>query len=623
MISEETIRTVRDNTNLVQVIGERVKLERAGRSFKGLCPFHKEKTPSFHVNPERNFYYCFGCQAKGDGIRFVQETEGLSFVEAVRELASRLGIEIEETRSLDERRQEQDQKRRLELLYAVSDAAAAYYERCLAEHPLRELADAELARRGLSFADAGHATALRAFRIGYAPHAWDGLAQALKAGGFSPVAAENVGLLVPRKSGPGHYDRFRHRLMFAITDLRGRVVGFSGRSLAAPSPEQMAQHGLSPLGSGDEAPAKYMNSPESAIYKKREIVFGLYQARDAVRQQNECVLVEGNFDVMSLHARGILNVVAPLGTAFTREQAAQVKRYTERVTLLFDGDAAGRKAAASAREPCQQEGLLARVASLPQGLDPDDLVQRKGPDALRACLQSARGMLEHLIETTLESGFSGADAETRGKKIQGVLDLIKNEQDPTVRALAASHADTIASRLGISDVRSLGALARAVRQAGVTPSQVAERAPNPDRARSPSRTDAIEAAVLGVLVEHPRLLAHPQVEPLLAHTSGALALSLSILARGPELAERLEQFPEQTRPVVAEHLVAPRFEEEVTALRVLLENLRKLGNREHKALKAELESELREAQRSGDRDREDELLGALHQLNRARMERAK
>jgi DNA primase len=615
VISQETINQVRERANIVQVVGERVKLERAGRSFKGLCPFHKEKSPSFHVNEEKNFYHCFGCHASGDCIRFVQETDGLSFTEAIRELASRLGIAISETRSDVDRRQENEAERRQKELYAVNEAAASAFERFMIDHPLRQFAWQELERRALlPTGNSTIADALKAFRIGYAPYGWDSLGQALKGAGLSHVAAETVGLLAPRRNGPGHYDRFRHRLMFAIVDLRGRVVGFSGRSLPQPEADVLQSLNLSAPAGGEE-PAKYINSPESPIYRKRDMVFGLYQARNAVRQQDECVLVEGNFDVLSLHARGIDNVVAPLGTAFTQEQAAQIRRYTQRALLLFDADSAGRRASIAAREPCQAEGLLARVATLPDGTDPDDFVRTRGADALRAALKSARGMLEYLIDQSLESGFATADPETQGRRIQEVVDLIRSDDDPTVRALAQTHADRIATRLGIRDVHSMQALTRAVRQAGAPAGRREKESVHPGQARSRARYEAIESIILSCLVEHPGLLGEAPVAELMKYVSGSLALAVAVLQQAPQRpTDLLAQFPEDLRQVVAESIAAPTLDDPNIARRLALENLGKLAAKEWRMQKIELETELRKARSAGDQGREDELLQQMQRL---------
>ena len=385
MIAPETITLVKERTDIVALIGETVRLIRSGRSFKGLCPFHKEKSGSFYVHPDRGFYHCFGCAESGSAIDFVMKTNGLDFREAVVMLAERAGIHVEESQAKDPRAGEV--KRDKDELYAVNNLAATFFERELrlskthtseSGHPLAHYALDELARRGMPDLGTEGPDATRwmdcaqAFRLGYAPPGWDGLANFLRQQGISPLVAERAGLLVPRERGSGHYDRFRHRLMFAVIDSLGRVVAFSGRALTPPSDGEL------PPGSptyGGEPPAKYINSPESPIYKKGDQLFGLFQAKLALRNRGQAILVEGNFDVVSLHARGIDTAVAPLGTAFTNEQAKLLKRFSPKVVVLFDGDNAGRKATRAARAPCREGGLEARVARLPLGVDPDDLVR--------------------------------------------------------------------------------------------------------------------------------------------------------------------------------------------------------------------------------------------------------
>jgi DNA primase len=621
VISQESIERVRSQANLAQIVGERVKLERRGRSLIGLCPFHKEKSPSFHVNEERGFYYCFGCHASGDGLKFLQETEGLSFVEAVRVVAQKLGIELVETRSDADRRQDDDARRRREELFSANQEAANYFIECLAQHPLASIAHAELERRGLGdTTDVAVRDALTAFKVGYAPLGWDGLVNHLRRSGLSVLAAEKVGIIAARKTGGGHYDRFRHRLMFAILDLSGKVIGFSGRELRSPTEVEFKRAGIAPLGTTEEAVAKYMNSPESQIYKKRETVFGLFQARAAVRELNNCVLVEGNFDVLSLHARGVLNVVAPLGTAFTQEQAAQIKRYTPNVTLLFDGDSAGRRASAASREPCRVEGLNARVASLPPGTDPDDLIQKKGPEAIRQCVRNARGMLEYLIESSLDSGFKSEDVQAQSAKIGEVLALIAEEQDPTLRALAQTHADTVAARLGIKDARSLTALHRAIRQASGSPQPSSKRmvAP-PESARSQGRAGAIEEETLGAFVEFPELLQDPELQPLLGYAQGTLALGLATLARaGGQLIEHLPEMGESLRHIVSERLAAPQLKDALHARDAIRKNLQKLASADTRRFKEQTIELLHQARRVGDIEKEMELLAKLTEYSQRR-----
>jgi DNA primase len=632
VISPETIEAVRHQVSIVAVVGDRVRLERKGQSHVGLCPFHKEKTPSFSVNAERGFFYCFGCQASGNVISFLQQVDGLSFPEAVRELAERAGIPVAEIGSTTDRKQEAEARRRRDELYAAGAVAAEFFERCLKEHPFGGYARAELGRRKLTPELAeGAAEAQQAFRIGYAPYGWDGLTRHLREVGFNLRAAETVGLIGERKSGDGHYDRFRHRLMFAVLDLQGRVIAFSGRCLDEPPVEELERLGVVP-GRAAEPPAKYYNSPESPIYRKREAVFGLFQARQAIREHDRCVVVEGNFDVVSLHARGIKHVVAPLGTAFTMDQAAQIKRYTTHATFLFDGDAAGQRATVAAREPCQKVGLVARVARLPRGMDPDDLIREGGREAVDRVLSGSRALLEYLIDTALQSGFTTDDAVARAAKIREVGELIASEEDAAVRAMAERHADEVAGRLGIlagDDGRSFRAVRSAVLGAARGPSEPAraEVAAPPERARSPSRVDEIRNQIFGAALEYPELLAEPSVIELLEAADGDLALGLSAVGALSETGGGLtramgdptafvNQFPESLRRQVSIRLAVPELTSLDQARAVLTDNLMKLARLHGRRERASVVEELRRAAASGDLDAEVSLL--QRQLARAR-----
>jgi DNA primase len=632
LIGQETIDRVRQQTGIVSLIGETVKLTQRGRSHVGLCPFHKEKTPSFHVSEERGFYHCFGCSVSGDVFKFVMETEGLAFVDAVRRLAERAGITIVETEDASELRRQAEQRRRQQELYDAMSAAAEFFERMLREHPLAGHAEAELERRGLVAASATDAIAdaLQAFRIGYAPYGWDTLATHLKAAGISHQAAENVGLLAPRKTGAGHYDRFRHRLMFAVMDLTGRVIAFSGRALSEPEASELHDLGIQSLGTaGADAPAKYVNSPESPIYRKREAVFGLHQARQALRAKNDCVVVEGNFDVVSLHARGIQNVVAPLGTAFTLEQARLIKRFVPTVTLLFDGDSAGQRAVVASREPCRAAGLSARVATLPAGRDPDDLVRSDGAVALERVIGAARGLLEHLIDRVLEAGFASSDAQARVVAIRQVSELIGAEDEAT-RALAENHANRVAERIaaraGIADARSFQALRRAVgeglRRTEAAQSQGSARAEPPARARSRDRRGELGLEILGALLDYPELLATQEVVAGIESVEGDAAAAIAALRQAldsgtfasPELI--LAKLSPSIHPFAAARLAAPRHERLEEARAELLENVKKLRRLELERQKTEVVEELERASREGDFEQEIALL--REQMRRAR-----
>jgi DNA primase len=637
MIGQETIDRIRHETKIVELVGETVRLQRRGRSFTGLCPFHKEKTPSFHVNPERGFYHCFGCHASGDAIKFVQETQGLDFVEAVRALCERVGIDIVENESDAERKQQAEARRRQQELYDIGDRAAEYFERMLREHPLGDHARAELARRGLTPSTPTDtiADALQAFRIGYAPYGWDGLVRFLKESGLSARAAETVGLLAPRKTGSGHYDRFRHRLMFTVIDVQGRVVAFSGRALNEPTADELRQKGIDPMGTSGsgEAPAKYFNSPESPVYRKREAVFGLYQSRQALRGGEPCLIVEGNFDVVSLHARGLKNAVAPLGTAFTVEQARQVRRFTSDVVLMFDGDSAGKRATNASREPCQAAELTAKVVTLPAGKDPDDFVRERGAPAVQQLLKHSKGILEYLIDQALSEELLRG-SETRARSAAYVTKLLNTEKDPTLRSLAETYADALIGRvLGTNqdnpdDVRTLKALGRALHarpaatgsRAGFVPLQ-------PHRARSRDRREELGHEVLGALMDFPELAEDTASDAAAAVIDGDVALAFAAVRQAirqgnlanPE--DVLAKLPAPIHPFALARLAAPRHERLEDARVELVDNVKKLQSLELKREKSEVTEELEAAQRIGDAKQEDALLQQIYEKARRARER--
>ena len=666
MISPDTIALVKERTDLVALIAETVKLTRRGRSFVGLCPFHQEKTPSFHVNAERGFFHCFGCKESGGAVDFVIKTEGYTFPEAVRALAERAGIEVSETTTDAEKREQNAARRAKEDLYGVNGAAATFFERSLrgaSAHPLAHHARAELERRGLPIPSeddrVGEAArvgdTLQAFRVGYAPYGWDALSTYLKQQGISPVQAERVGLLVPRQSGTGHYDRFRHRLMFAVTDVLGRVIAFSGRALPDPSPEELAALHLSgpPTGTG-EAPAKYINSPESPIYTKGEHLFGLHQARQAIRQSGEAILVEGNFDVVSLHARGVGTAVAPLGTAFTAAQAKLLKRFAPSVIVLFDGDNAGRKATRAARAPSREGGLDAKVASLPRGIDPDDFVRSHGPEALERLLKSARGMREHLIEDALDGdAFRSGSLDEQRARLRAVTTLLSEETDPTLRAMAKTYADQLSSKLMVrgQPLTNLRELEIAVEQAlgsnaRAAPPLPASHSPVPhDRARSRSRHEEIAQEMLGALLDYPELLDDPEIEPALGQLDGDAALAVIALRRavtrhaksGPSMRgetddvsggdaptrrasgieigvyadEFLAQIPRSIQAFAVGRLASPAFDSAEEARGVLLDNARKLSSLTLKRENAAEIEQLNRTSAQGDAESENEQLRAI------------
>ncbi len=609
MIAPTTIDAIRERVDLIALIRETVKLERRGRSFVGLCPFHPEKSPSFHVSPERGFYHCFGCKESGSAFDFVMKLEGLTFPEAARRLAERAGVELEQTQTDAERREADAARRGKEELYGVNSLAAHYYETMLREHPLARFARDEIERRGLVATDPTGpiADALQAFRVGYAPDGWEGLVNYLRQQGISPIVAEKVGLIHSRKSGQGHYDGFRHRLMFAIIDVQGRVVGFSGRVL--PDPQ---------TGAVDKTVGKYINSPESPVYRKGETLFGLYQARQATRDRDETILVEGNFDVVSLHARGVKNVVAPLGTAFTPAQAKLLRRFAPSVVLLFDADAAGRKATREARATCREAGLSAKVAVLPDGKDPDDLARERGEEGVRAVVAHARGILEHLLDEALDEGFARLDAHERAARVKHVVALISSEDDPTVRAMAKAYADRIVQRIEVPGVATLADLQPAIERAlaasfGPTTHEQAPPA-GPWQARSRDQVHEIGGAILGSFMEWPTLLDDPELSDAIDLLEGDVALALAALRqirseeKSLDGAAILAHLPPALHTSAARSLAAPRHASAEDARTELLSNALKLKKLSLFREKARVEEAIPHVRRGGDIAAEDALL---------------
>jgi len=398
-IPEQTIQEVRDRIDIVDLVGRYVELKRAGRNFKGLCPFHNEKSPSFNVNPDRQIFHCFGCGEGGDVFGFLIRREGLTFPEAARQLASECGIEIPESA-----REDVGETEKLRAALAV---AQDVYRAALASDE-GAAARAYLAKRGLD------GDRIARLGIGFAPDRWDAVASALGRKRIPGEIGEKAGLLVRRRGGSGFYDLLRGRVTFPIHDVRGRLVAFGGRTLAS-----------------DEA-AKYINTPETPVFRKREALYGLSQALEPVRQSGRVVVCEGYFDRIALDRAGIGEAVATCGTALTSEHGRQLRRRTRDVVLLFDGDEAGRKATWRALEVLLPEGLRVRAAALPGGTDPDDVLAQRGPAALCEIVDAAKDALELAIEWALADGC--APPAQKADAVGRLAPLVARVADPVERA---------------------------------------------------------------------------------------------------------------------------------------------------------------------------------------------
>lgn len=421
MFSDRVIEQIRDRFSIEELVRQYVPLRKVGKELKARCPFHQEKTPSFRVSPERGLYHCFGCKKSGDIFSFLQEQEGFSFPDAVRFLAEKANIEIDEgAKDPSVIAQEKRAKELVERMYFACEVAAEFYERCLNDRAFSSLARQAIADRGVSEATAS------VFRLGYAPAEWDGLVREMRARGVSPADAETAGLLVPSKKQGSFYDRFRHRLMFPIFDRHGKIVAFSGRIL--PFAEGM------PPGVVNEDAGKYINSPETPLYKKSETLFGLQVAKSRMRENAEAILVEGNFDVVTMHEHGFTETVAPLGTALTEAHVKLLRRVAETVTLAFDADEAGRKATKLVLDACGKTDLVVRVATLAadRGKDPDEVLRRpRGEEVLRDRLRRSVEIVQWYIDDV--AAHVGDGSSERVGALRQVAPFVARVSDEILR----------------------------------------------------------------------------------------------------------------------------------------------------------------------------------------------
>jgi len=420
----DTIEQVKQRADIVDVVSEYVVLRKQGKDFTGLCPFHEDKKPSFSVSPSKQFYYCFSCGAGGNVFKFLMELNKRSFSEVVLDLAKRYQVSVQ-TMKVEDRQEFQRQLSVREQLYEILAIASRFFEHALMQSQAEPALAYLIEKRHLTL------ETIQQFQLGYAPAGWETLYGYLVDQKRYPVQlVEQAGLLIPRKDGSSYYDRFRDRLIIPIHDLQGRVVGFGGRAL------------------DDEQP-KYLNSPETELFDKGRILFGLDKARQAIAKQDQAIVVEGYFDVIALHAAGITNVVASMGTAFSAQQVRQLLRYTEskRIVLNFDADRAGNQAAERAIgevETLAYQGEL-RVLNIPDGKDPDEFLQHHDAAAYEQLLTDAPLWLDWQIQRAIaDKELSHADQFQQAT--QAVVKLLGNLPNATLRTHYIHHSANLLSR---------------------------------------------------------------------------------------------------------------------------------------------------------------------------------
>lgn len=460
---------VRSHANIVEVVSGYVALKKKGRKHWGCCPFHGEKTPSFTVDEEKGFFYCFGCHETGDVFKFIMKSESCGFAEAVKFLANKYGIPIpERQKSAAEIAREQKAKQ----VIAANDLATRFYQACLTKTPHGKAALEYLYDRGITD------DIIESFSIGFAVNSFNALTNALGKRGCSAELLTQAGLAVPGKNG-GAYDKFRSRVMIPIKDPRGKTVGFTGRILGNGSP-------------------KYMNTGETEFFIKRYLLFGLDIAVNEIRKTRQAIVVEGHMDAISLHARGVTNAVASMGTAFAGEQARLLKRMADEVVFCYDSDNAGRNASVRAVSIARAAGLRVRVANVPDGKDPDEFIRQHGRDSFLEVIRQALDGIDYQVEETiLQNNVTNLAGKVEAvSKIIPFLLECKNEIE------AAEHIRRLAQRLTIDEGLIAAEYRKAAKKSGVQASGVVQQ---PAVKSTYTAEQQAEEMLLAVLMEHPTL----------------------------------------------------------------------------------------------------------------------
>ncbi len=463
MIPPSAVRELQDRLSIVEVIGGYLSLKKAGRNYKALCPFHPEKTASFMVYPEKQFFICYGCGAGGDALSFVMKHERMEFPEAVELLAQKAGVAVPRLSGVRPAKESEE-------LYRAHELAVRFFRECLSSAEGEE-ARAYLKKRGLPPA------AWETFSIGYAPQRWDALLSAAGKEGLAPAALERAGLVIPRDGGQGWYDRFRRRVMFPIGDSRGRVIAFGGRTLEGDGP-------------------KYMNSPETELYVKGKVLYGLHLAAPEIRQKDFCIVVEGYMDMVMPFQHGVRNAVASMGTSLTDPQVRLIRRHTRNVVMVYDGDYAGQSATLRGLDLLLEQEMRVRVAVLPGGSDPDSLIREQGPERFAQVLRESRELFDYKLGH-LTGQFNPGEVEGRVRICQEILPTIKRVPNAIQRG---EYVKRLAEALGIAEQLLWTELGRVRLNApSWKPEGVAEAA-------APSRMPGMSAEELlaGLLLEDPR-----------------------------------------------------------------------------------------------------------------------
>lgn len=594
-IPDDKISAIKNASDIVDIVSETVSLRRAGRNFLGLCPFHAEKTPSFTVSPDKQIYYCFGCGAGGNVFSYLMKHAGMTFPEAARALANRYGIDLPSRKLTPYEKKKLTER---EMILTLNAETMALYRGCLRDEKRGRQAMGYLIKRGMT------RKTIDDFNVGLAPEGWDYLLRYARSRKKSLDGLFKAGLIVPRKSGQGYYDRFRNRIIFPIADAQSQIVGFGGRVM-------------------DDALPKYLNSPETAVYNKSRSLYGLNRSRERCRETRTVYVVEGYFDLLSMHQFGLTNTVATLGTSLTVEHVNLLRGYVGeggKAVLVYDSDQAGIKAAQRS-VPVFQKGLLnARILILPQGHDPDSYLMEKGPDDFIKVAERSMDLMTFMIESAVERHGLGIEGKVR--IVNDLKPAILALNDPVARSLQIKH---LAERIDVDEAVVL----RKLRQATNGPLRrrpAASAGGEDGRTKTPvvrSDTYRLERQLITMMLQRPDMIEDVKRRRLMTHIADPLLAEIGrgIIAHqdpsGGDVADLMIRWDSpEAKAMVARLTLTDELWDRQGCTNLINQFVASVRRRDNALLKR-----IAAAEKSGDEELLNTLLAEKQQLARKRLEK--
>lgn len=580
--SKSAIADIKARLSIVDYIQGFVSLKKSGKNYIGLCPFHDDKNPSMQVNDEKGFFHCFSCGAGGDIFGFLMKYNNTGFREALKELAQKAGVRLPDSRTRTKRGEKKEAASAR--LFKINSLVCSFFSNNLRRSEENSVRAREyLESRGIS------SEIIKEFKLGFAPDNWDGLVKFASRNNIGVRELQELGLVIARENGNGHYDRFRNRIVFPISEITGQICGFGGRTLSEDESKQ----------------PKYMNSPESPVFDKSSVLYGLYHSKGEIRRERKAVLVEGYMDFIKLYANGIRNVVATLGTAFTNEHARFLRRFCEEVVVVYDGDTAGIRSAVRAGEILLEHEISSSICRIPDGLDPDDYLEEHGPEKLAALIADAAYVSDFIIDDTFaryrEKKMSS------GESIKFIVNLISKIKDPVRKA------ETVSKTTGLFGIRESELLSLV-------------KTSNPGRNRgSLAPVNLIpeksihEREIVRILLKFPHLMSAEKIENIGGcFENGDLKVILKYLGEGggAEISSLMGSFEEIEMQQLLSELIFSSDDliDETTSEKILSDCVRELELRNIAFKRNEVTERIRRQRDSSDKTLERELVEQYRDL---------